>query len=70
MSRMIQRVANLEVWKDRRGQDLVEYALMAGFVAVIAGAVMPEVASGLSTVLGKVSALMISAANNPVSHFI
>ena len=70
MTRMIQLMANLEVWKDRQGQDLVVYALMAGFVAVIAGAVMPEVASGLSTVLGKINALMISAANNPVSQFI
>ena len=22
-----------KIWKDRRGQDLIEYALMAGFVA-------------------------------------
>jgi hypothetical protein len=28
-----------------RGQDLVEYALMAGFVAVAAGAIMPDVAT-------------------------
>jgi pilus assembly protein Flp/PilA len=28
-------------WKARAGQDLVEYALMAGFVAVAAGAVFP-----------------------------
>ena len=28
-------------WKARAGQDLIEYALMAGFVAVAAGAVFP-----------------------------
>ena len=70
MTRMIQRVANLDLWKDRRGQDLVEYALMAGFVAVIAGAVMPDVATSLNTVLVKVNSVMISAAANPVSHLI
>jgi pilus assembly protein Flp/PilA len=32
-------------WKDKRGQDLIEYALMAGFVAVAAGAIFSEVAS-------------------------
>jgi len=32
-------------WSDESGQDLVEYALMAGFVAVAAGAIMPKVAS-------------------------
>jgi Flp pilus assembly pilin Flp len=67
---MIQRVAGLEIWKDRRGQDLVEYALMAGFVALVTGAVIPEVAGSLGAVLSKINALIISAANNPVSHFI
>ena len=28
----------LKIWKDQKGQDLIEYALMAGFVAVAAGA--------------------------------
>ena len=32
----------LNIWKDDRGQDLIEYALMAGFVAVAAGAIMPR----------------------------
>ena len=26
----------IQLWKDRRGQDLIEFALMAGFVAVMA----------------------------------
>jgi pilus assembly protein Flp/PilA len=38
-------VWKLRIWKDTRGQDLVEYALMAGFVAVAAGAIMPDVAT-------------------------
>ena len=28
-------------WQETVGQDLVEYALMAGFVAVAAGALVP-----------------------------
>jgi Flp pilus assembly pilin Flp len=28
-------------WADRAGQDLVEYALVAGFVAVAAAAIFP-----------------------------
>ena len=39
----------LKVWKDQRGQDLIEYALMAGFVAVAAGAIMPGVATSISS---------------------
>lgn len=33
-----------KIWQDERGQDLIEYALMAGFVAVAAGAIMPRIA--------------------------
>ena len=54
----------LGIWKDTRGQDLIEYALMAGFVAVAAGAIMPNIASSISTIFGKVSTLLTSAAAN------
>ena len=39
----------LNILKDDRGQDLIEYALMAGFVAVAAGAIMPGVSSNISS---------------------
>jgi pilus assembly protein Flp/PilA len=48
--------------KDERGQDLIEYALMAGFVAVAAGAVLPNVSSSISTVFSKIQSLLTSAA--------
>ena len=47
-----------------KGQDLIEYALMAGFVAVAAGAVMPGVASSINVVFSKVNSLMIEAASS------
>ena len=51
------------VWRDRRGQDLIEYALMAGFVAVAAGAIMPGVASSISTIFSEVTSVMATAAS-------
>jgi Flp pilus assembly pilin Flp len=51
----------LKVWKDQRGQDLIEYALMAGFVAVAAGAIMPGVASSISQIFSKVASVLSSA---------
>jgi Flp pilus assembly pilin Flp len=51
----------LKVWKDRRGQDLIEYALMAGFVAVAAGAIMPGVATSISQIFSKVSSVLSNA---------
>jgi pilus assembly protein Flp/PilA len=47
--------------KDVRGQDLIEYALMAGFVAVAAGAIMPGVASSISTIFSSVASVMSAA---------
>lgn len=55
-------ILKLQVWKDTRGQDLIEYALMAGFVAVAAGAIMPGVATSISTIFSKVASTMTAAA--------
>jgi len=52
----------LTIWKDRRGQDLIEYALMAGFVAVATGATFPPAANAISDIFSKVQSVM-SAAN-------
>ena len=51
----------LKVMKDTRGQDLIEYALMAGFVAVAAGALMPGVSSSISTILSKAGSVLALA---------
>jgi len=51
-----------QVAKDTRGQDLIEYALMAGFVAVAAGAIMPGVAVSINLVFSKVNTIMGLAA--------
>ena len=52
----------LKIWKDQNGQDLIEYALMAGFVAVAAGAVMPGVGASISRIFSKVGSVLTKAA--------
>ena len=47
---------------DGRGQDLIEYALMAGFVAVAAGALSPGVAGSISTIFSNISSTISAAA--------
>ena len=54
--------ARVNLWADDRGQDLIEYALMAGFVAVAAGALMPGVATSISTIFSKVACVMSKSA--------
>jgi pilus assembly protein Flp/PilA len=48
----------LKIWKDASGQDLVEYALAAGLVAVAAVAAMPALSGTVSTVFTKISAII------------
>ena len=50
-------------WKDERGQDLVEYALAAGLVAVAAVAAMPALSSTVSAVFTKIGSIIESAVN-------
>jgi len=60
MLKLAIRARNLR--QNVKGQDLIEYALMAGFVAVAAGALMPNIASSISTVFSKISSILADAA--------
>ncbi|MBS1826848.1 MAG: Flp family type IVb pilin [Bryobacteraceae bacterium] len=62
MKKLTNMVIALRIWKDTRGQDLIEYALMAGFVAVAAGAVMPGISTQISTIFSKIQSLLTTAA--------
>ena len=46
---------------DSRGQDLIEYALMLGFLAVAAGAVLPGAASSISALFSQVGSVLKTA---------
>ena len=62
MKNLVNIVWKLRIWRDTRGQDLIEYALMAGFVAVAAGAVMTGVSTQISTIFSKINSLLTTAA--------
>jgi len=53
---------NVALWKDTRGQDLVEYALLAGFVAVAAGALLPGISSSISKIFSRMGSVLTAAA--------
>ena len=57
INRLLHRVVLLK--NDVQGQDLIEYALMAGFVAVAAGAIFPTtLAPGISTIFSKINSTL------------
>ena len=50
-------------WCDTQGQDLVEYALAAGMVAVAAVAAMPALSSVVSNVFAKIGSIISANVN-------
>jgi Flp pilus assembly pilin Flp len=48
--------------RDERAQDMVEYALLAGFIAVAAGGLLPGIADGISIIFSKMGSLINNAA--------
>ncbi len=61
MKRINEFLVNLQIRKDNRGQDMIEYALMAGFIAVAAGALMPSVATAITAVFTKVTSVLTAS---------
>jgi len=49
------------LWRDRRGQDLTEYALMGGLMAAVAAAIMPDMFSIVAQVNQLLLAVLQSA---------
>ena len=60
MRKLYRFLENLK--RDERAQDMVEYALLAGFIAVAAGALLPGIADGISTIFSKMGSLVNNAA--------
>ena len=42
MDRLTDIARTCKIWRDTRGQELMEYALLGGFVACVAGAILGE----------------------------
>ncbi len=52
----------LKLCRDARGQDLVEYALLAGFIAVAAGVFIPDVSTSMSSIYSRLASKLAQAA--------
>lgn len=49
---------------DIRGQDMIEYALLVGFVAVLIGAMFPQtIAPAVSTIFSEAQSTLTNAAS-------
>ena len=56
------RLFGLRLWTERKGQDLIEYALLAAFLTVaVAGFFPTDIAPNVSKVFSKVSSVLDSS---------
>src|ERR1700732_2071738 len=53
----------LGIWRDTRGQDMIEYALIAALVMLAAIAVVPGISTSISTVFSKIASTMTASAS-------
>jgi Flp pilus assembly pilin Flp len=47
----------IRIWHDERGDDLIEYALIAGFVAVAVGAAVPGISATVGSLIGRLASV-------------
>lgn len=62
MKNMLQAMIKSRLWKEQHGQDMVEYALLAGFITVAVTAAFPPVSSSISTIFSRLGSLLANAA--------
>jgi Flp pilus assembly pilin Flp len=51
----------IRLLNDKKGQDMVEYALLAGFIAVAAGAILPGISDDISSIFSKMASVVADA---------
>lgn len=63
MKKFNQLIWRLRILKDTRGQDLIEYALMVGFIAVAAGAVVPGIVTNIRSIFQRIEQVLANSTN-------
>lgn len=53
--------SKLRIVRNTSGQNLIDYALLAGFMALTGSAILPGVAASVSTIFSQVGPVMVSA---------
>ena len=58
--KLLNRINRWKIWTDSLGQDLVEYALAAGMIALTAVAAMPALCTAVNNVFSKIGSTILS----------
>ncbi len=58
MNKLIEIAITCKIWKDTRGQDMLEYALLAAFVACAFVTIAPGIAGDVVSIFGTVIGML------------
>ena len=61
MKNLFANIYALRIWKETKGQDMIEYALMAGFLAVAAAVFMPTFTASIAGVFTRIGVTLAAA---------
>ncbi len=61
MAKLMRELASLG--SEQSGQDLVEYALLAGLIAVAAGLFVPEMSASMVTIYERLASKLVQASS-------
>jgi len=62
MNKLKNVLLNLQIIKDTRGQDFIEYAMLTGLVAVAVGVVIPDFSTSFSKIYSRVTVALNTSA--------
>ena len=62
MTKAWNSIVQLKIWKDTRGQDMMEYACFTAAIVLLYAAFTPSVATGVFHVISKISDNLSTAA--------
>ena len=62
MKTFTRALRRLAIWRQEETQDLVEYALLAGFVALAGGFFAPGMTESMDTIYSRLASKLVEAA--------
>ena len=63
MNPFLTHLTRMRLWYDDEAQDLVEYALLAGLVAVAAALFAPDLSASMKAIYSRVASRLTETAN-------
>jgi len=63
MTFFLRLYSRLSICRDERGQDLVEYALLASLTAVAAGLFVPDLSANMGTIYSRLASKLVQASS-------